>query len=120
MKQLLVALLAAVLLSSCGGGGSSSITSAAPQDQQLVGEIFAAPSEIGTAEIQSDIGYSGNLPMSRSIRDAGKQNILDLLFMFAPGDAQGRPRNAMAPDAEQKLFSTPMTTETCWCQVFGS
>ena len=104
MRQLIAALLAAVFLVSCGGGGSSSSTAAAPQDQQLVGEIFAAPSEIGTAEIQSSIGYSGNLPMSRAIRDAGKQNILDLLFMFSPGDAQGRPRSAMAPDAELKLI----------------
>ena len=104
MKKLIVALLVSVCLVACGGGGSSSGAPAAPQGQKLVGEIFAVPSEIGTAELQANAGYSGNLPMSRAIQSAGKQNLLDLLFMFSPGDAQGRPRSSIAPDAEQKLI----------------
>ena len=104
MNKLIAALLVSLSLVACGGGGSTSGIPEAPQAQKLVGEVFALPSEIGTAEIQSSAGYTGNLPMSRAIQSAGKQNLLDLLFMFSPGDAQGRPRSSIAPDAEQKLI----------------
>ena len=104
MKKLLVALVVSLSLVACGGGASTSGIQGAPQAQKLVGEVFALPSEIGTAEIQSSAGYAGNLPMSRAIQSAGKQNLLDILFMFSPGDALGRPRSSIAPDAEQQLI----------------
>lgn len=104
MKKLIVSLLVSMCLVACGGGGSASSAVAAPQSPKLVGEIFAVPSELGTAELQSSAGYSGNLPMSRAIQSAGKRNLLDLLFMFSPGDIHGRPRATIAPDAEQKLI----------------
>jgi hypothetical protein len=104
MNKLIAALLVSFSLVACGGGGSTSGFPGAPQAQKLIGEVFAVPSEIGTAEIQSSAGYAGNLPMSRAIHSAGKQNLLDMLFMFAPGDALGRPRANVAPDAEQQLI----------------
>ena len=71
----------------------------------MVGEVFFAPSELATAELRSDIAYSGYLSTSRAIQAAGKKNILDLLFMLPPGDAQhGRPRDTIAVDAEQRLI----------------
>ena len=104
MKKLIGALLVSVSLVACGGGGSSSSIPVSPPSGKLVGEIFSTTSEIGTAELQSSAGYSGNLPVPRAIQNAGKQNLLDLLFMFSPVDAQGRPRTSIAPEAEQKLI----------------
>lgn len=77
----------------------------------MVGEVFAAPAEIQTAEIESNAGYSGNLPMSRAIRNAGKQNLLDMLFMFRPSfvSGQGQPIKLFAPDATQKLLEYAST-----------
>lgn len=99
-----VALICAACLASCGGGASSSSSAPAPK-LRLVGEVFATPGEIPTAEIVSNAGYAGNLPMSRAIRDAGKQNLLDMLFMFRPTLVPGQqhPIKLFAPDASQKL-----------------
>ena len=99
-----IALLCAACLASCGGGASTASSAPAPK-LRLVGEVFARSAEIPTAEIVSNAGYSGNLPMSRAIRDAGKQNLLDMLFMFRPTlvAGQGQPIKLFAPDAAQKL-----------------
>lgn len=100
----LLALFFAVCLSSCGGGASTAGSSPAPK-QRLVGEVFATPAEILTAQIVSNAGYAGNLPMSRAIRDAGKQNLLDMIFMFRPTLVAGQehPIKLFAPDAAQTL-----------------
>ena len=113
MNRLIVSLCALVFaacLASCGGGASSPGAAPAPK-QRLVGEVFAAPAEIQTAEIESNAGHSGNLPMSRAIRNAGKQNLLDMLFMFRPSfvSGQGQPIKLFAPDASQKLMEYAST-----------
>lgn len=95
----------ATALVACGGGGGTSSTTTPPIVQKMVGEVFLAPSEMATAELRSDIAYSGYLSTSRAIQAAGKKNILDLLFILPPADAQyGRPRDTIAADAEQKLI----------------
>lgn len=106
----LCALVCAACLASCGGGASSQGPAPAPK-QRLVGEVFATPAEIPTAQIVSNAGYAGNLPMSRAIRDAGKQNLLDMLFMFRPSfvSGQGQPIKLFAPDAAQKLLEYAST-----------
>ena len=100
----------AACLASCGGGTSLPGSAPAPK-LRLVGEIFATPGEIPTAEIVSNAGYSGNLPMSRAIRDAGKQNLLDMLFMFRPTLVAGQQHTIKlcAPDAEQPLRDSVST-----------
>ena len=94
----------AACLASCGGGTSLPGSAPAPK-QRLVGEVFATAGEIPTAEIVSNAGYAGNLPMSRAIRDAGKQNLLDMLFMFRPALVAGQehPIKLFAPDSAQRL-----------------
>lgn len=93
-------------LVACGGGGGAAVgPSFPPQVQKLVGEVFFTPAEIATAELRSNVGYSGFLPTSRALQSAGKQNILDLLFVLPAGDEQsGRPRDTVASGAEQKLI----------------
>jgi hypothetical protein len=91
-------------LTSCGGGGSSPGVPSKAQ-QRLVGEVFAVPGELQTAEIVSNAGYSGNQLMSRAIRDVGKQNLLDMLFMFRPTLVSGQeyPVKLLNPEATQRL-----------------
>ena len=97
--------MAAALIACGGGSGGTSGPTPPPVVQKMVGEVFLAPSEMATAELRSDIAYSGYLSTSRAIQAAGKKNILDLLFMLPPGDAQhGRPRDTIAVDAEQRLI----------------
>lgn len=107
IARLVGLILTVTALVACGGGGGSGSTSPTlpPVVQRLVGEVFSLPAEMETAELRSNVGYTGSLQTSRAIQAAGKQNILDLLFMLPPGDAQhGRPRDHVAPGAEQKLI----------------
>ncbi len=91
--------LAASLL-ACGGGGGGS--SPAPASRQvLVGDIFGSAAEIPSADIQSTIAYTGNLPTAYAVKNAGKQNMLDMLFMFPPG----RKHDTLASDAEAQLIA---------------
>ncbi|MBI2771829.1 MAG: hypothetical protein HYX47_19560 [Burkholderiales bacterium] len=102
MRALATALLVSFLV-ACGGGGGGGATPAPPATAQMVGEIFSTPSEIGTAEIRSGFGYAGNLPTSSAIQAAGKQNILDLLFMTRGAVAGDRLQGRLAPNVEQQL-----------------
>lgn len=103
MRKLLAALLVSITLIACGGGSEPPYQSGPSIHQHLVGEVFDVASEMLTAELKSTAVYTGKLTTSRAAQSAGKQNLLDLLFIFSPGDAQGRPRIALAADAEQRL-----------------
>jgi hypothetical protein len=104
-------LVTAVALVACGGGAGS--PSAPPTVQKLVGEVFFAPSEIPTAELRSTIGYSGYPATSGAIQNAGKQNILDLLFLLPAGDElHGRPRTTLSTDAEPRLIQYAATNKS--------
>ncbi|OYU43401.1 MAG: hypothetical protein CFE44_18580 [Burkholderiales bacterium PBB4] len=103
-RFLVAALLASLGLLGCGGGGGGSTPVVPPPAAtKLVGEIFCKTSELTSSELKFTAGYTGNVAVSRALQAAGKQNLLDLLFMFAPGTAQGNPRTSIAPDAEQRL-----------------
>ena len=69
-----------------------------------MGEIFSKTTEFASSELQFTAGYTGDIAVSRALQASGKQNLLDMLFMFAPGTAQGNPRTSIAPDAEQRLM----------------
>jgi hypothetical protein len=84
MNKLIAALLVSLSLLACGGGGSEPV----PPHQQLVGEVFDVASEWPTAELKSTFVYTGKLTTSRAAQAAGKQNILDLLFMSSPDAEQ--------------------------------
>lgn len=102
MKKLIAALLITVGVLGCGGGGSDS----GPVDQsigRLVGEIIGTPGEIQSAELVSNAGYTGYVATSNALQDAGKQNLLDMLFIFYGAGTQGRSHNKVADDAEEKL-----------------
>ncbi|MBC5764595.1 hypothetical protein [Ramlibacter albus] len=79
-------------LSACSGSGA-----------QKVGEIFSSGSELATSELRITFGYAGNLPTSRAIQAAGKQNILDMLFMGHGPAAGDKLAGRLAPDVEQQL-----------------
>lgn len=100
----IAALVTSIGLLACGGGGGGGSTVVPPTaPTKLVGEIFSKTSELTSSELKFTAGYTGNVAVSRALQAAGKQNLLDLLFMFAPGTAQGNPRTSIAPDAEQRL-----------------
>lgn len=103
MKKLLASLALVTLLAACGGGGSSATPPPSTQPA-LVGEIFATPTQIGTAELVSTAGYAGNLATARAIKASGKTVLLDLLLMFPEPTAQGRVLDRLLPDAEQRLM----------------
>lgn len=83
-----------------GGGGGSGSGTPPPSTDRLVGDIFASPAEIATAEIRSTVGYAGDPAVSRAIRDSGRQVILDLLFVTVADPNLGL---RVAPDIEDRL-----------------
>ena len=100
-KRLLLQIALLTVLVSCGGGNNE--TSSSQEPTRLVGEIFGSAAHIASAEIVSNIGYSGNLnnlETSRAIQRAGKANMLDFLFLF-PTFEGGKIR--MATDAAARL-----------------
>lgn len=110
MKKVWFLPLIVALLVACGGGGGT--TPGAPATPpnpahsttaQNVGEILSAAAQLGTAEIKSNFGYSGYLPVSRAIAAAGKENILDLLFMIHGTEAGDKFLGKLAPDVERQL-----------------
>lgn len=84
MIKLVASLLVSLSLLACGGGGSETVQ----PHQQLIGEVFDVASEMPTAELKSTAVYTGKLATSRAAQSAGKQNLLDLLFMSSPGAEQ--------------------------------
>lgn len=101
MRYLLVPLLTLVLLTGCGGGSSDAVTPTGRH--QAVGEIFAAPSQVGASELRTNFGYAGNVPTSRAIQQSGRQNILDLLFVTQ--GAVNRANTDLPPDMDAQLAS---------------
>ena len=100
MRKFVVAALLASLLVACGGGGGSSEALSVPPPiagQKLVGEVIAVPSEIASTELRTTAGYAGNVTASNALQAAGKENLLDLLFMLDGA------RNKVAADAESRL-----------------
>lgn len=104
MKKALLQFALAVLLASCGGGSDLAAPSPVPQ-ARLVGEVFGTPEQVQSAEILSNIGYSGNLgalETARAIEKSGRANMLDFLFLF-PIDGEGSIR--LVSNAESSLDS---------------
>lgn len=103
---LLAALLAALqilLLAACGGGGSTGGPTPPPAAQQMVGEIFAGPAQLATAQLKTGFGYSGNLLTSQALVASGRQNLLDLLFVIHGSSDGDKLAGRLAPDLEQRL-----------------
>lgn len=99
-----VAVLLASLLIACGGSTGGPPQMLVPPASPLkVGDIFNAPAQLATAELRSDYGYSGYLPVSTAIAAAGKANILDMLFMIHGDGPDDKSLGRLAPDLEQKL-----------------
>lgn len=94
----------ALLLAGCGGGSGDAPAAQVPSTQRLVGEIFATPADLATAELQTNAGYAGNVATSGAIQAAGKQSLLDMLFIFYGAGTQGRNHDKVADDAEQNLL----------------
>lgn len=86
---------------ACGGGGGG--VSVPPVAQKLVGEVIANPAQLASADIASTAGYSGDIAASRAIALAGKQNLLDLLFVISKGIEHGVPMTSVSQDAELRL-----------------
>lgn len=98
------AILMVCLMGACGGGTSGPpVTPTPPIVKLKVGDIFSAPNQIASAELRSDFGYSGYLPVSTAIAASGKSNILDLLFMVSGSAPEDKVLGRLAPDVEQKL-----------------
>lgn len=102
MKKLIAAWLIAIGMLGCGGGGTDT-GPGSPPTGRLVGEIIGTPAEIQSAELVSNAGYTGYVPTSNALQDAGKQNLLDMLFVFHGAGTVGRSHNKVADDAEAKL-----------------
>jgi hypothetical protein len=86
-----------------GGGGGNAVSVSAPI--KLVGEIIANPEQLASSSLQTNAGYSGNLATSRAIAQAGKANVLDLLFLTSasiasPADAEKRLLQYMADNGD--------------------
>lgn len=99
MRKFFVAALLSTLLAACGGGGGGSDAPGDPSvvGQKLIGEVIATPSEIASTEFRTTAGYAGNVTASNALQAAGKENLLDLLFMLDGA------RNKVAGDAEARL-----------------
>lgn len=102
-KRLLLQIALSAVLVNCGGGNDE--TSRSHEPARLIGEIFGSTAHLASAEIVSNIGYSGNLnnlETSRAIQKAGKANMLDFLFLL-PTYEGGKIR--LANDAAARLDS---------------
>lgn len=106
MKRLIGIVFASLMLAACGGGGSSPAPTTPPTTPKtkLVGEVIASADEIRTAEISTTAGYAVGRDTSLAIKAAGKQNLLDLQFVYPAATPQGRVLNRLDPDAEVKLI----------------
>ena len=101
-KRLLLQIALSAVLVNCGGGNDE--TSRSHEPARLIGEIFGSTAHLASAEIVSNIGYSGNLnnlETSRAIQKAGKANMLDFLFLFpnlviAKSGVEGIPANRVS------------------------
>ena len=102
MYQWIAACLVVAFVSGCGGGGTAP-GPVVPPSVRLVGEIIATPDQIQSAELVSNVGYTGNVATSKALQDAGKHNVLDMLFVFHGAGTQGRKHDKVADDAEEKL-----------------
>lgn len=99
-----VALLMTSLLIACGGGSATPPQIGVPPASPLkVGDIFSDPAQLASAELRSEYGYSGYLPVSTAIAAAGKTNILDMFFMIHGDGPDDKSLGRLAPDVEQKL-----------------
>ncbi len=109
LAQPLLAGLLALSLTACGGGAGNAGTQGAPPTPvppvltQKVADIFVTAEQIGTAEIKSDFGYSGLLPVSQAIAASGKGNILDMLFMTRGSAADDKLQGRLAADVQAQL-----------------
>lgn len=104
IQHALAAITTVWALMGCGGGASDApVPTPVASAKRLVGEIFSKPSELASSELQFTAGYSGNLAVSRALQAAGKQNLLDMLFMFPLDTPQERQRIRISPQAEERL-----------------
>jgi hypothetical protein len=88
-----------------GGGGGNSASASVSTPIKLVGEIIANPEQLASSSLQTNAGYSGNLTTSRAIAQAGKTNLLDLLFLTSasvtsPADAEKQLLEYMADNGD--------------------
>ncbi len=98
MQKFVAVALLATLLSACGGAGPDAAGAPRrPESQQLIGEVIATPSEIASAELETNAGYAGNVTASNALQAARKENLLDLLFMLDGA------RDKIADGAEARL-----------------
>jgi hypothetical protein len=102
MKNFILLSLLAGALAGCGGG-SGTATAPVPVIQKLVGEIIATPAEIASSELKTTAGYAGNVSASSALQAAGKENLLDMLFMLNGAGTNGRDRSKISDDAAAKL-----------------
>ena len=99
LLALLLTLVVAFGLGACGGGDSPAPAPA----PRLVGEIIGTPAQVESSELATNAGYSGHLATSRALQAAGKQNLLDLLFLFQDAATGARDHRRLADGAEDKL-----------------
>lgn len=101
-RPFLATLLTALCLAACGGGGGGTVPPVATT--RLVGEVLATPAQLHTGELQANAGYTGALATSLALQQAGRVNLLDMLFMMPPSSTQAPGAYQLAADTEAQLL----------------